>query len=930
MKRIINQPILETNLTLFGAYLLFYTAESESAEIGVSGILGLVALGLYMTRSGRLLISHQAEETLHHIWQFLGYTCETLVFFIAGVIITLNVWEKDSVIVWQDYFKCIALYVFLHIIRAGVIFTIRWPMSKLGYGLNWREALVLSCSGLRGAVSLALALIVKLDHDVDHHIRDIVIFHTAGVALLTLIVNGSLIGFLVKGLGMMRMTDVKKKMIRNLIKTYKKEVNETIETLKGKKNFGKVDWDVLKEVAGTTKIKYADYVSDDESAEIIDMKDDYTFDQLYIEAKHRYLTSLKGIYWENYMNGQCSSRSVTLLIESSCRAIDHVAEELKDFDFIRTYFIRGWFDRLYIKLQRVWPFKYFISDWLYQRLSFEYDAVVNYIEAHEEGIETIEQIVNNEAILEKLKIELQQQIHKAEIKLYNHLEDNFPEVIKAIQHRRGGHFLINHMSKFVGDMVNHGQMQPKEAQYFYNHLSKQERKLILGHIKIEFEHPDEDMITHSQFSKIFSADEIHELGKHFKEKQFDRNEVVIKKGSTLKYIYYISKGVIHEKAGEVKDVHCPKIKNRPGDLIGLQFIGKDSGDSFTNCYAKTVCTCRMFPIAELRKLIKTPEQEIKLWCYVGPSIFKLRPDQFSRFHDLTEREISALLLSSSYKSYEPNAEVKFATGGILIEGIVQKQLKDDEEDSSVHSSVYGSDDEDAEERGLKFSSCFIYPSDKNYIAKEECKVFHMPQSLKEGLLSLDPHVFSHAFHELPRVQYLDKHHKVQNHYQNLKKEKTTLLGIPKQMAYDDPVEVFRDKRKAIQIKYGRGGDKSMARGSSRKSSRRNSIVPRGLVDSNKHIPFHNDNKGKSNKDLTNIVHPEIEKPLVRERALSVERDQDITGLNNIHDSNWNSNDRINDILGKKDTGEKDKLSVIESSEASNVIEEEGNDTLNKL
>jgi len=164
-----------------------------------------------------------------------------------------------------------------------------------------------------------------------------------------------------------------------------------------------------------------------------------------------------------------------------------------------------------VKLQRTWPFKYLIKNWLYQRLSFEYDAVVNYIEAHEECIEITEQIISNEEILDKLKEELKKQIRRAEVKLYKHLEDNFPEVIKAIQHRRGGYFLINHMNTFVEEMVKHGQMDDKEAQFFFHHLTKEAKKLTLGKLNIEFEHPDEDLMTHSQLSKIFSEDEIHEL-----------------------------------------------------------------------------------------------------------------------------------------------------------------------------------------------------------------------------------------------------------------------------------------------------------------------------------------------------------------------------------------------------------------------------------
>lgn len=191
-------------------------------------------------------------------------------------------------------------------------------MSKIGYGMNWREATVLGYSGLRGAVSLSLALIVELDHEVHPEIKDIVLFHTAGIALLTLFINGSTMGFLVKGLGLMRMPDVKKKMVRNLIRAYKKEVHDTIDKMKSRKNFGKVDWDDLKLLACTDKIrdqifkkrKIDHHKSDMESSRnlkelalVIDNQD-YNDQELYIEAKHRYLTLLKGLYWDFFEKGQ--------------------------------------------------------------------------------------------------------------------------------------------------------------------------------------------------------------------------------------------------------------------------------------------------------------------------------------------------------------------------------------------------------------------------------------------------------------------------------------------------------------------------------------------------------------------------------------------------------------------------------------------------
>lgn len=72
LRRIVDNSILETNLTIITAYLVFYTA--EMTDLKVSGILALVSLGLYMTKVGKTRISHASEETLHHIWQFLGFS----------------------------------------------------------------------------------------------------------------------------------------------------------------------------------------------------------------------------------------------------------------------------------------------------------------------------------------------------------------------------------------------------------------------------------------------------------------------------------------------------------------------------------------------------------------------------------------------------------------------------------------------------------------------------------------------------------------------------------------------------------------------------------------------------------------------------------------------------------------------------------------
>ena len=559
LKFIVNNPVLETNLTIIIAYLAFYV--SEFTELKVSGILALVWLGLYMSRSGKTSISRQSHEPLHYIWGYLSYTCETIVFIFAGVIIAAKVLSDNTIIVWQDYLKLIALFIGLNIIRFGFVFLLLYPFSKMGYGLTWQQGVILSYSGLRGAVSLTLALTVYLDTDISIDIRELVIFHTAGVAFLSLVINGTTIGYLIRKLGLMRMPEVKKRMMKIFIRTYKKEVQDAIEELQAKKNYTNIDWEKLKEIAWADKIRndiFKNRHIQTEETELIpssslitDYKNldniDCSAEELYIEAKYRYLSTLKGVYWEYYENGQCTRDSVAVLIESAQRAIDHEEYELNDYGFILTYFNSNSFVKFLFKLKNNWLFKWFVKGYLYNKLCFMYDVTASYVEAHEEWWEWIETILHNEEIVNKIKQEVRKQTKMARSKLLNEFEDHFSEVSKAVQHKRGWYFMIHRMTNFMEEMIKAGNIEFKEAKFFLRHLNRGIRNLELNRLKVNFENVNFDFKTNWEFAKIFTSDQLDNIWSNFREEIYDRGDVIIKKDSIINKIYYISKGIVHEK-----------------------------------------------------------------------------------------------------------------------------------------------------------------------------------------------------------------------------------------------------------------------------------------------------------------------------------------------------------------------------------------------
>ena len=195
LKRIHNNPILEGNLTICVPYILFYVCE----HFKMSGILGLVACGLYMTKTGKTKISVESEHSVHAIWSYIGFVAETVIFGITGLILGDIVYDYFDAIWLAQLF---GLYVLLHIVRFTFVL-IAWPaMSCTGYKFTFKHCVLVSYGGLRGAVGLALAIMVQHSEEVPEDVRRVTLFHIAGIVLLTLVINGTTTGFVIDCLGL--------------------------------------------------------------------------------------------------------------------------------------------------------------------------------------------------------------------------------------------------------------------------------------------------------------------------------------------------------------------------------------------------------------------------------------------------------------------------------------------------------------------------------------------------------------------------------------------------------------------------------------------------------------------------------------------------------------------------------------------------------
>jgi NhaP-type Na+/H+ or K+/H+ antiporter len=156
VRKVFNDPMIEITVILVTSFAVFFICEHF---FHVSGVLGLVALGIVMAGVGKTRISPEVEHFMHEFWELVAFVANVIIFIVVGVVIAQKV-EPSG----MDFAILGLVYLIIHLVRAtnmGIFYPL---MRKSGYGLPPRDAVVVWWGALRGAIGLALALVVYSEH----------------------------------------------------------------------------------------------------------------------------------------------------------------------------------------------------------------------------------------------------------------------------------------------------------------------------------------------------------------------------------------------------------------------------------------------------------------------------------------------------------------------------------------------------------------------------------------------------------------------------------------------------------------------------------------------------------------------------------------------------------------------------------------------
>ena len=229
--------LVQISAVILATYVTFFIAEGL---LHVSGVIALVAFGLTLTYVGKPRLKPEANRFMENFWELAGYIANTLIFILVGVVIAMRV---D--ISWTGLLACVCIYIGINVIRLFVIFLFYPLMKRCGYGLTIRECILLGWGGLRGALGLTLALVVSICPGTPDEIRKQVLFYTAAIVTLTLLLNATNVRRLLNRLGMSCAQSAKRVIDYNLHEKERKSTLLYFEKLHRREMLAGADWEYL-------------------------------------------------------------------------------------------------------------------------------------------------------------------------------------------------------------------------------------------------------------------------------------------------------------------------------------------------------------------------------------------------------------------------------------------------------------------------------------------------------------------------------------------------------------------------------------------------------------------------------------------------------------------------------------------------------------
>jgi monovalent cation/hydrogen antiporter len=206
VQRRLDDPPVQMTISLLSPFAAYIPSE----RLHVSGVLAVVAAGLYLGWRGPQILTARTRLNIYVFWEMVVFLLNGLIFVLIGLQLPriLHTPSAHSLrqLIWQGaLISCAAI-----IVRIAWVYSSTNGMRLMSVAFHkpnpypaWQNAAIIAWTGMRGVVSLAAALAVPLTLSNGNPFpgRDYILFVTFCVILATLVLQGLSLPTLIHRLG---------------------------------------------------------------------------------------------------------------------------------------------------------------------------------------------------------------------------------------------------------------------------------------------------------------------------------------------------------------------------------------------------------------------------------------------------------------------------------------------------------------------------------------------------------------------------------------------------------------------------------------------------------------------------------------------------------------------------------------------------------
>lgn len=244
-------------------YLAYIVAEQS---VGASGVIAVVVAGLTLNLTGPGRLPPQLWTNLREVWDLLAHWAGALIFILAALLIPRLLGEARL-----SDFALIAVVIAAAVAARAVILFGLLPLlsfARLSPVVERPYRVAMLWGGLRGAVTLALALAVTESFRVPLEVKRLVGILATGFTLFTLFAQGTTLRWVIGRLGLDRLSPIDQALSNQVVavalQTVREDLAESAE-----------DHDLTREIVRSEAKRFAGRLdaavkAAEEGAEILD------------------------------------------------------------------------------------------------------------------------------------------------------------------------------------------------------------------------------------------------------------------------------------------------------------------------------------------------------------------------------------------------------------------------------------------------------------------------------------------------------------------------------------------------------------------------------------------------------------------------------------------------------------------------------------